>query len=335
MDDSTYSMVTDTAEKLFSDQSAAEFDAALWSAAGDAGFPLALLNEDAGGFGFSAREAFAPVRVAAAQAVALPLGETILANWALSLAGLPPLDGSGALAWAGEAVEIPFGRHLGAVVLVSEADSGVALCVLHGDGLQWHHGANHADEPRDTLVLPDPPAAQATIALSPAVLRAAMAMLRAGQMAGAVAAVSDMCQGYCGEREQFGRPLGRFQAIQHQLAVLATHSCAATAAADMAIAAFDTAQTQPETFILAAAAAKIRTAEAATEAASIAHQVHGAIGFSGEYPLHLLTRRLWSWRDENGSETHWAAYLADWVQALPEGGFWPALTACDLTGETA
>ncbi|MBB4023601.1 MULTISPECIES: acyl-CoA dehydrogenase family protein [Actibacterium] len=330
MDNSTYSMVLETSEKLFAGCGGDGFDPALWSAAEEAGFPLALLREENGGFGFSAREAFAPVRVAAARAVALPLGETLLANWVLSQAGLGSLDGPLALAWAGvEAV--PFGRHLRAVVRLSELDGGVGLSLIHTTADLWNPGTNHAGEARDSLIVQEPTAPQARIAMSPVALRALMSTLRTVQMAGAIEAVADMCLRYCNEREQFGRALGKFQVIQHQLAILATQSCAATVAADMALAAFEALMTQgEEVFVLTAAAAKLRTAEAATAAASIAHQVHGAIGFSEEYSLHLLTRRLWAWRDEDGSESQWAEYLANWAQNQPERGLWPALTACDL-----
>lgn len=335
MDDLTYSMIVEAAGKIFAGRGGEPFSPALWSAVEDAGFPLALVDEARGGFGFSAREAFGSVRGAAAHAVALPLGETMLANWALSMAGMAPLEGTAGLAWSGVARAVSFGRHLDALVVLSEAEDGVGLCVLHPEAGEWRLGVNHADEPRDALSLAAWPAPHAHIALSADVLRAAMAMLRAVQMAAAVETVAEICLRYCGDREQFGRPLGRFQAIQHQLAVLATHGCAATTAADMAVALFETAATRPEAFVLSAAAAKLRAAEAATAAAAIAHQVHGAIGFSREYPLHPLTRRLWSWRDEDGSEAEWAAYLARWAQALPEGGLWKALTTCDLMNEAA
>jgi alkylation response protein AidB-like acyl-CoA dehydrogenase len=60
--------------------------------------------------------------------------------------------------------------------------------------------------------------------------------------------------------------------------------------------------------------------------AEIAHQLHGAIGFTVEHELHLFTRRLWSWRDEFGTESEWSARLGD--QLIREGAdaVWMALT---------
>jgi hypothetical protein len=325
MDDTTYGLILDSAGKLLSGRGGEGFDPALWTAVAEAGFPLALLGAGQGGFGFSAREAFAPVRVAAAHAVALPLGETLLANWVLSRAGLEPLAGPGALVWAGTG-QVPFGRHLDAVVRLAERDGTAALTVLRPGAGDWYPGTSHAGEACDVLTAAGPGGAGIAIPVSPAVLRAAMTTLRTVQIAGAIEAVAAMCLRYCNEREQFGRPLGRFQAIQHQLAVLATHGCAAAVAADMAMAAFDAAPAQPDVFVLTAAAAKLRAAEAATVAASIAHQVHGAIGFSQEYPLHELTRRLWSWRDEDGREDDWAELLGQAVLAGRAGGLWPQIT---------
>ena len=60
--------------------------------------------------------------------------------------------------------------------------------------------------------------------------------------------------------------------------------------------------------------------------ARLAHQVHGAIGFTQEHKLHHLTRRLWAWRDEAGSELHWSRVLGTELLARGADGLWPALT---------
>jgi len=58
----------------------------------------------------------------------------------------------------------------------------------------------------------------------------------------------------------------------------------------------------------------------------IAHQVHGAIGFTDRYALHHATLRLWSWREEFGNEAVWAEELGRSIAAAGAGQLWPALT---------
>ncbi|MFI5015656.1 MAG: acyl-CoA dehydrogenase family protein, partial [Hyphomicrobiales bacterium] len=127
---------------------------------------------------------------------------------------------------------------------------------------------------------------------------------------------------YAQTRVQFGRPIGKFQAIQQNLAVLAGQSAAAMAAADMAAQALDRGLAP-----LPVGAAKARAGEAASIAAGLAHQAHGAIGFTEEYELHHVTRRLWSWRDEFGNEAEWNAIVGRAALAAGPDGLWPALTA--------
>jgi acyl-CoA dehydrogenase len=141
-------------------------------------------------------------------------------------------------------------------------------------------------------------------------------------MAGALAGMLQQSVRYVTERRQFGRPIGAFQAIQHALAVLAGHAAAAGIASEHAFRAAD--RGEPE---LEVAAAKIRVGEAAGIAAGIAHQVHGAIGFTYEHSLHFWTRRLWSWRAEFGSESRWAAELGRAVVGRGADALWLDLTA--------
>jgi acyl-CoA dehydrogenase len=128
---------------------------------------------------------------------------------------------------------------------------------------------------------------------------------------------------YARERIQFGRPIGQFQAMQQEIAVLAGDAAAAQAAADAAAAALDLDDGGD---VLAVAVAKARVGEAAGRASKIAHQVHGAIGFTHEHALHHRTRRLWAWRDECGSESWWAERVGEAVLAAGDCGLWPLLT---------
>src|SRR3546814_9024460 len=80
----------------------------------------------------------------------------------------------------------------------------------------------------------------------------------------------------------------------------ATHAAAANSAAAGAAMAID-GGTDPG---FAIGAAKLRANIAAGIGTDIAHQVHGAIGFTQEFALQRFTRRLWSWRSEYGEDAH-------------------------------
>ena len=143
-----------------------------------------------------------------------------------------------------------------------------------------------------------------------------MALARAAQLRGAMEQVLAMSLRYASEREQFGRPLARFQAIQHHLAEIAGEAAATGAAVDAA------AQVGTP---FAVAAAKARASQAAGTVARLAHQVHGAIGYTVEHDLHIWTTRLWAWRDEFGNEAHWWQVLG--AEAARGGGaaLWPVM----------
>jgi acyl-CoA dehydrogenase len=180
-------------------------------------------------------------------------------------------------------------------------------------------GRNLAGEPRDTLVLDGVTVGEDEVAPAPPEVTATSFLLRgalgrAARMAGATARVRDLTVRYAGERQQFGRPVARFQAVGQHLVRIASEAVLA----DMAVR---TAASSP-TSAFAAAAAKIVAGQAATTVAAAAHQAHGAIGMPLEYELGRLTRRPWSWRDEYGSESFWSTWLGN---RLAGTDLWPAL----------
>lgn len=138
------------------------------------------------------------------------------------------------------------------------------------------------------------------------------ALNRSLRMAGALARARDLALAYAAEREQFGRPLNRFQAVQGMLAELISLAALAVAATDAAAI---------EGTEEAAAAAKVAVDDAASRGASLAHQVVGAIGFTDEHALHHATLAIWRWRDEFGTAATWSDYLG--AQAIAAGdGLW-------------
>ncbi|HBX55727.1 acyl-CoA dehydrogenase family protein [Pseudomonas sp. UBA2684] len=310
----------------------------LWAVLEESGFTLAAVPEALGGAEASWADIYVIVRAAGRFVAPLPLGEALLANWLLGQAGIEAQ--SGTLSFAADAKlsldgdrvsgcvhDVPWGRHVDAVVAIANADSAVPSVVLlsrasaQGQTLQL----NGAGEPRDQLsfsnaqVLASKPLPHR---LSASVLQLGGAMLRSAQIAGALHALLDMTAGYASARTQFGRPIGAFQAVQQQLAVFAEQVAAANIAAEAAFA--ESGQQLAE---LSIAVAKVSTAEAASVGAGIAHSVHGAIGFTQEYSLHLFTRRLWAWRSEFGSASRWSQHIGQQVCAAGGDGYWPLLTA--------
>ena len=349
--DDTARMLVDTAERLFETHcqkdvliaaETGEWPTKLWTAVEEAGLTLALAPEDAGGVGLAIPDALAALRVSARHAAPIPLAETMLASWLLAQAGLAVPDGPLTIAPVasndvleitktgsgfrldGLARRIPFARHATHIVVLAESEGGYAVATVERARCTLAHGANIAREPRDTIEfaidLPADAVARAPETLGASDLRAFGAVMRTVQIAGALSRTLDLTVQYAGERSQFGRPIGKFQAIQHSIAMLAAHSAAATAAADMAAEAAGDGM-EP----LLIGAAKIRAGEAASAGAAIAHQVHGAIGFTHEHVLHLSTKRLWSWREEFGKESEWSLLLGRAALAAGPRNLWADL----------
>jgi acyl-CoA dehydrogenase len=207
------------------------------------------------------------------------------------------------------------------------ADGRPQLALLALAGLPRRDDMNLAREPRDSFDLRSVPAvacAPLPAALGARPIRLYGAMLRSAQMAGAMERLVQQSVQYAGDRVQFGKPIGKFQAIQQQLAVLGCEWAATSAGA-----AFAFEQAHGAGAGLAIAAAKVRASEAAGKAASIAHATHGAIGFTYEHTLHFSSRRLWSWRSEFGHHAAWSRRLGAAICAL-DAPFWERVTSGEL-----
>ena len=335
-------LVADTARKIFSDVGKTTLDAAdagrwpreCWETMEAAGLPRILIPESAGGYGLPLCEGLELIRLAGEAALALPLPESMVANWILAAAGMAVPEGPSTIATGGGSVarsgngwrvsvharRVPWARHSNTVLLYV-ADS--FLVRLHAAAAGITPGANIAGEPRDDIAVEIDLADEdvAPLSLAPQRFHLIGAAMRTLQIAGALNEVLRMTIEHVSNRQQFGRGLGSFQSIQHQIAVLASETAAGNVAADMAIDAVATTL-DPR----AIAAAKARAGDAAGSVASIAHQLHGAMGFTRDARLHTLVRRLWSWRDEFGSEAIWTLALGRVLCRAPPGRLWEALT---------
>jgi acyl-CoA dehydrogenase len=319
----------------------------LWDAVESNGLLAAHLSEDAGGAGASWREATIVARASGRHAVPLPIAETMLGGWLLERAGVPVPPGPltvAAQALPAEALDdrtlsarlarVPWGRHAKHVVVTAPADRGVRVAVVPSEGTVVARGHDLALEPRDDLELSAVPITTGDAALPTDVVTLYGAMLRSLQMAGALEAILDLSVQYANERVQFGRPIGQFQAIQQELARLAGLVAAAGVAADVAARAASDAGLPllglvgaPGDPTFEIAAAKVVVGDAAELGPRIAHQVHGAIGFTYEHRLHFFTRRLWAWRAEFGTAEVWAERLGTPVLAAGADALWPLVTA--------
>lgn len=125
------------------------------------------------------------------------------------------------------------------------------------------------------------------------------AAVATAQIAGAAQRVLELSVTYAQQRVQFGKPIASFQAIQHQLAVMAEQTQAAHMASQLAWTGAAGPLEAPDP--VRAAMAKLVAGEAAALLASAGHAVHGAIGITAEYDLQLYTRRLLAWRAVGGS----------------------------------
>lgn len=298
------------------------FPDAAWTALKGLGLGAALVPEAAGGAGLGFADV-APVLEALGRAGApVPLAEGIGAAALLAAAGLPVPEGVLSFAPAGAAV--PWGRHAAHVVLVD----GARVALHAAAGWRWTEGTNIAREARDVPVVAGAPLAEGVLPNGwggeAATLLAAL--IRAAQIAGALQAALALAVEHANTRKQFGRPIGRFQAVQQQLAVLAAETSAVSVAAAAAARAADRRG-------LAGAAleigcAKVTAGEAAARGAAIAHQVLAAMGITEEHALHHHTRRLWSWREESGTERFWARRVGALAQAAP-GPLWHLITSRD------
>ena len=311
---------------------------ALWLALEESGFAVAAAPEDLGGAGAGWDDLYVVVRAAGKHALPLPLPEALLANHllarcglqarneALSIAPRAALTMQGGLV-RGHLLDVPWGRQAAGVLAIIDGTEP-ALVLLDPKQARVTPKQNVAGEPRDDLVFDAAlPVASAPLpaGLSSESLWLGGAMLRSAQSAGALEAALAQSVQYATERVQFGKLIAAFQAIQHQLAVMAEQAgCAAVSAEAAFVESMDGFSP------FAIATAKVITAEAAGVVAGMSHAVHGAIGFTHEHALQHLTRRLWSWRSEFGNLGHWSQRLGHAVCAGGAAALWPAVTSGQL-----
>ncbi|SOJ53982.1 Acyl-CoA dehydrogenase FadE28 [Mycobacterium simulans] len=307
----------------------------LWNALQQSGFSDVPVPEELGGAGGSVADAVQLLRAAGAHAAPVPLAEAgLVGGWLLASANLalpmgirtvlPPaatvrLDRDRLF---GTEAAVPWGHRAEHVVGLVDGVVVLAPGPAAPGGPAVSRGVNLADEPRDTVTFDGTPVtarADASDHVSEQTLWERIALGRAALMAGAIGAVAAITLRYSGEREQFGRPIGRFQAVQAHLVTIHQQAAVVASAIDGAVEAVEAGRGSFEI-----ACAKMLADRAAQLVTAAAHQTHGAIGMTKEYPLQYLTRRLWAWRDEAGGHNRWANRIGTALVARGADALYPA-----------
>ena len=347
-------IVAETAERIFADLADAQtinrdntgaWKAPLWQALTEAGLPLSWVSEDCGGSGASLAEGFSVLSAAGRFAIAVPLTETMLAGWLLAQAKIasPPgamtvapaspkdriaLNADGTL--SGRARRVPFAKDARHIAVLAHGAGGLSIALVETDRCRIEPGLNLAGDGSDTATFDN----VEPLAFLPApkgfdqnALMLMGGVARSLQIAGSLESMLDISVRYANERIAFEKKISKFQAVQHNLAKLAGESAAALAAATSAADAIANSRSFGDEVFLEAVAAKVRCSEAAEKGAAIAHQVHGAIGFTIEHILHRYTLRALAWRDDFGSESYWAVELGKLVAARGADELWPLVAS--------
>lgn len=310
-----------------------DLDPDLWHTLTELGLTRLTGSEETGGSGAGWAEAATLLWEAAAHAVPVPLLEhDLLAGWLRDTADLPAgdgalatsvlvRDGDGLLAipWLGVATTV--------VVLDTRGAQPTAYETFVAD-LDVTADRTIAGEPTGWATLPPAAEVAGAVPVDPAVVREwehRGALGRAVQLAGAMDKVSSLCVQHAAERIQFGRPLGRFQAVQHLVTEVACEAALCRAVVERAVEAVATGGFDDPHARFLVAAAKAATGHSVTRVVRHAHQVHGAIGTALEHPLHQFTRSLLAWRRDHGSTRTWEDRLETTALDDTGGDLWDTL----------
>lgn len=309
----------------------------VWNLFEENGMTVVAISEENGGAGGDLEDLLHIVRLTGKYATPIPFAETTLANYLLEYMNLQVVDElatymlSADQAYTledgkltGEAIHIHWARHTKRLVTLANSAAGTHLVEVDLSQADITPGVNLASEPRDTVKFQHATVSQVSAALSFDEIHTMTILETAFQLAlmtGAIDKINDLTVQYTKEREQFGRPIHRFQLIQQHIVNLAGETAIALAAFNNVTEALLT-----DTHNNEVAYARIRLEEAIQTVATISHQVHAAIGTTHEHSLHQYTRRLWSWRDEGMITAYWTDIVATQLLEQSSDSLWAYLT---------
>lgn len=312
-----------------------------WRAAAAADWFRVAVDESHGGLGLGLRELGAIFRAygrrlffgpASEHSTAVPMLLRGQPRWAAVLESA--LSGETVFAygepvtgmWGGDTVRMAHGRLSGTIdlvpfaqsadylLVVAAADDGPAVAIVPGDAVGIEavtsqdpctaYGRVTFEDVRldSGQLLCSGAAAGAQLER----IRAIRRLLLASEQAGVAAELTERAVAYAQTRHQFGRPIGGFQAVRHLLAEMYGRLASLNSLVDDSLA---TADASPDRLVELGMAAKVHSARVTRWVATQSLQVHGAIGFTTELPLHLYLWRALSGQGQLGTADQVAGEL--------------------------
>ena len=305
----------------------------LWNEIEKNGLPKISVKEKFGGYEIPFFSILPLIKIVNNHGTPLPLSETILSNYVLSESDINPPNGVVTFATdtknlkinnnmiSGEILSVPYLNLTKNLLIVHELNNVKKAILIDEINGEIIHKKNFLAEPRYDIRAANLNIAEIKPLNDKIDFKFLGAILRCAQMIGAMEKVLDLSINYCSERQQFGRALSKFQAIQHQISDMAVELSASSAALS-AITDFNLSDNNFNDIAIS----KIRAGAAAGKIIAISHQVHGAIGFTKEYELSYFTKNLNSWRNDFGNESFWEEFLGKRFLEKNNKNLWEYLT---------
>lgn len=314
-----------------------QWSSSVWQLFKESSMTLVAVNEKNGGAGGDIEDLLNIVRLTGKYAAPIPFTETTFANYLLEYTGLNIVEDLATYMIStnqvfsledgrlnGIASNIPWARHTNSLVAIATNLDKIHLVEVSLNDAKLTNGSNLAGEPRDVVSFNNAKITQISKPLTSEQLfyiKTLETAFISALMTGAIEKVNELTVQYTKEREQFGRPIHRFQLIQQHIVQLAGETAISLAAFNNLTAALLSNNHTNEV-----AYTRLRLEEAISAVSAISHQVHAAIGTTYEHSLHQYTRRLWSWRDEGLNSIYWSNLVAMNLLENSSANLWTYLT---------
>ncbi len=302
-------------------------DIELWGRLDELGLVRLTGAEHSGGSGAGWFEAAELLSAAVRHSVRIPLAEhDLLACWLLEAAGVHVDTAARTLCLlddCGRASGVPWAATAERIVVVWQRDGEYLAADADPVDIEIGSGANMIGEPRDTVVadlecLAGVPVRADLVAK----LDMKSALVRSIQVCAALDNALKLSIDHAASREQFGRPLSKFQAVAHLISDIAAEAALARSATEAALSTAIVSDWSAPQLEFLVAAARSCVGHATSVVVRNAHQVHGAIGTTSEHRLHEFTRAAMAWRSEFGSVQYWDDRVTDMALQAGAGQLW-------------